>query len=82
MLYAGTKRPKLTFIHSLSFNLIIVAFVSIGFLINVFTKQPLFLFGMMVIGAFVALIVVGFFFKRNYNKIIILGEQESLKAQA
>ncbi len=81
MLYAGVKRPKLTFIHSLVFNLIIIAFVSIGFLINVFTKQPLMLFVMMVLGAFVALVVVGFFFKKNYYKLVTLGEQEALQLQ-
>lgn len=70
MFYSGTKRVKYSISHAITYNLIVISIVSIGFIINLQTGQPLVLFGSMVIGAFVGLTVVMIMLRYRYYKYI------------
>ncbi len=69
MFYAGMKRPKLTLIHTVVFNAIVVTSATIGLIVNIFTGQPLYLFGSLVIGATIGLITTLFIFGARYKEI-------------
>lgn len=72
MYYAGTKQVKKTFIHTVSFNAIVLIFVTIAFILNQFYGNPLIIFVAMIIGALVGLSVVMTRFINTYKKQSII----------
>lgn len=69
MVYAGMKKPKLTLIHSVTYNVIVIVSASIGLLVNHLTGKPLYLYGSLVIGAFIAFSVILTLFKIRYKQL-------------
>ncbi len=70
MFYAGTKNPKLTLQHSLTYNAILIMFASLGLVINLQTGHPLYLFGFVVIGSFIAFATVMTMFRYRYKQLM------------
>ncbi len=71
MFYAGTKDPKSTFYHSLTFNAILLAFATLGSTINHITLAPLYLFGFITVGGIIGFIVVTIMFAIRYKQITV-----------
>lgn len=70
MFYAGTKNPKLTLQHSLTYNAILIMFASLGLIIDLQTGHPLYLFGFVVIGSLVSFIAVMSMFRYRYKQLM------------
>ncbi len=69
MYYAGLKKPKLTLIHTITFNAIVVASATIGLIINLFTGHPLYIFTFIAIGGWIGFVVTMFIFNHNYKQL-------------
>ncbi|BDU67555.1 MAG: hypothetical protein TYPL_2080 [Candidatus Tyloplasma litorale] len=70
MFYAGMKKPKLTLLHSLLFNGLLLLFASLGLVINLQTGAPLALFGSLTIGSIIAFIIVMSIFRNRYVNLV------------
>ncbi len=70
MFYASTKQPKLTLLHSATFNMAVLSFATLGLIIDLQTGHPLYLFGSMLIGAIVGFILVITNFRYRYKQFM------------
>ncbi len=70
MFYAGMKQPKLTLIHSATYNFIVIMFATLGLVIDLQTGNPLWIFGMLLAGSIVGLSVVTYLFRYRYKQLM------------
>ncbi len=70
MFYAGTKKPRHTLQHSLTFNAVLILFASLGLIINLQTGHPLYLSLFVTIGGYISFIIVMVMFRYRFKQFL------------
>ena len=69
MFYAGMKQPKLTLIHSVTYNIIVLGFATFGLVFNLQTGNPLYLYWSLLVGSVIGLFVILLRFNSRYKEL-------------
>ena len=70
LFYSGMKSPKSTLFHTMIYNSLVILVVSIFFLAERLTKQPILLFAGIFAGGFFGMIGSSLFFKKRYKQLL------------